>query len=465
MMVDRAVRVSRRSVLGMGLATLGTALVAACGQAPATGTPTAPPAAAEPTRPVGGAAPSAQAPATGAATGTVTFMVPGGQQEDSDFQPVFDEFAKRFPNVKATYTGAGTGYTPQYDDKLLTMLAGNTAPDVFKTLQGNFGALSERGAYRDLDPYVKADPTVQVDDFFAPHMESCRYKGKLNALPNDGAPQGTWYNVDLFKKENVALPDWDWDWAKLLDASKALTKRDAGGRATSFGLGQPSWLPWVWSNGGDMLDADGKTCLLDKREAVEAFSWIQDRAIKDRVIPSPAELTEMNANDMFTSGRLATSFGPRGSLGAFRNIKNFTFDAAPLIKGKKRVSLMGVGWTSIWSGSKAPDAAFVLTNWVCSAEGQKLRISRGFAHPSRQSLVTQDWYVNYKADKSATNGINTVFSETLKRGEARVWPAHPKEKEITVAINKQLDSLWDGKKPAAQIAKDIAADVNKILQS
>ena len=109
----------------------------------------------------------------------------------------------------------------------------------------------------------------------------------------------------------------------------------------------PSWLPWVWSNGGDMLDADGKTCLLDKPEAVEAFTWIQDRAVKDKVIPSPAELTEMNANDMFTSGRLATSFGPRGSLGAFRNIKAFTFDAAPLIKAKKRVSLMGVGWTSI----------------------------------------------------------------------------------------------------------------------
>src|SRR5579883_2581142 len=271
---------------------------------------------------------TAQPAATSAPSGQrprVTFTVPGGASENGDFKPVFDAFAKEYPNIDAVYAPFNTGYTPEYIQKLLTTIAGNVAPDVFKINPSPyFGTLASQGALAQLDPFVKADPTIDFADYFTPHVEACQYKGKLYALPNDGAPQAMWYNVDAFKSAGVELPTKDWTWQNLLDAGKQLTKT-SNGRPLQFGVGRPDWLSWVWSNGGDLLDADGLKCVLDTPEAIAAFQWLQDASTRSKVMPSPADLNQQG--DLFTTGREATAFGVRGSLGTYRDIKTFHFDA------------------------------------------------------------------------------------------------------------------------------------------
>jgi len=408
------------------------------------------------TKPTAAAAPSA-------GRVTVTFTVPGGQAENSDFKPVFDAFAKEYPNIDAQYAPFNTGYTPEYMQKLLTSIAGNVAPDVFKINPSPyFGTLANQGTLYELDAFVKADSTIDFADYFTPHVEACQYKGKLYALPNDGAPQAMWYNVDAFKSAGVELPTKDWTWQNLLDAGKQLTKT-SNGRPLQFGVGRPDWLSWVWSNGGDLLDADGLKCVLDTPEAIAAFQWLQDASTRSKVMPSPADLNQQG--DLFTTGREATAFGVRGSLGTYRDIKTFHFDAVQLPKGQKgRVAQLAIGYTSLWIKTKEPQAAYTVAAFVAGKEGERLRISRGFAFPSRKSLVEQDWFQKYKAPMSASFGINTAFADELLADEARVWPVHPKGMQIQDAINKQIDFLWDGKKSAPQIATDMVAAVNEVLK-
>jgi multiple sugar transport system substrate-binding protein len=410
------------------------------------------------TKPTAAAAPSA-------GRVTVTFTVPGGQAENSDFKPVFDAFAKEYPNIDAQYAPFNTGYTPEYMQKLLTSIAGNVAPDVFKINPSPyFGTLANQGTLYELDAFVKADSTIDFADYFTPHVEACQYKGKLYALPNDGAPQAMWYNVDVFKKEGIDLPTKDWTWENLLDAAKRLTK-SSNGRPLPFGLGRPDWVSWVWSAGGDILNADGTQCLLDSPEAISALQWIQDAAVQAKVIPSPGDLAQASIDNLFTTGRLATTFGVRGSLGTYRDIKSFAFDAVQLPKGKKgRVGQLGIGYTSLWIKTKQPQASYTVAAFVAGKEGERLRISRGYAFPSRKSLVQEDWFQHYKTPKSASFAINTAFSDELFAGEARAWPVHPKGMQIQDALNKQIDFLWDGKKPAPQIARDMVAAVNDVLK-
>ena len=110
-----------------------------------------------------------------------------------------------------------------------------------------------------------------------------------------------------------------------------------------------------------------------------------------------------------------------------------------------------------------PDEAYKLAAWICSPEGQRLRIGRGYAHPSRKSLVGQDWYKNYECDRCNSHAVNNVFPEMLLNGEGRAWPAHPNEAEIVQAINTALDALWDGSKNAEQMATDLTAEINGIV--
>jgi len=457
---------SRREFIRLSAISLAAgAVAAACGGAP-TPTPAKPPAAQPTATKV--AAPTATvaaAPQPAAGRVKVTFMVPGSQQEDADFAPVFEEFNKRYSDIEGVYTPAGTGYTDQYNDKVMTMVAGGIAPDVFKTLFPNFGTWADMGIYLPLDDLVQANPDItQFDDFFPNHIEGCKIKGKLMALPNDGAPNGMWYNVDMFEQANVKLPDLEWTWDTLTEAAKAMTKKE-GNVITQYGTGRPNWLISVWSNGGDLLDVDFKKCLMAAPEAIEALAWMQNLVVNLKVSPGPQALSEQNESDRFTTGRLGTTFGVRGSLGTFRSIDKFRFDAAPMIMSnkKKRVTQLAIGWTSIWKQSKNPQQAYKLLAWVCSPEGQRLRISRGFAHPSRKSLISQDWFANYTCPKCNSKNVNMVFPEMLMRGEARVPPPHPKLAQINQVVTTELDSLWDGSKTPEQVGAAIVAKVTPLL--
>jgi multiple sugar transport system substrate-binding protein len=396
---------------------------------------------------------------------TVTFMVPGSANEDADFAPVFEEFNKRYPEIDAQYTPAGTGYNAQYNDKLLTMLAGGTAPDTFKTLFGYFGSLANSGVYVPLDDFVAKYPDeTAFDDFFQNHVDACKFQGTLYALPNDGAPNGYWYNVDLYDGAGVDYPDWDTNWDEVVESAKAITKEE-NGVTTYFGVGHPLWTSWIWSNGGEVLNEDGTKCLLDQPDAVEALQYMQDLVTVYGVSPGPEALSEMNEGDRFTTGRLGAFVGVRGSLGSLRSIEDFHFDAAalPLSPKGERVTQLAIGWTSVWTGTQHPDEAYLLTAWVASPEGQELRISRGFAHPSRKSLVEQPWFADYQCDMCNTTGVNTAFSEMLMRGEAKAWPAHPKESEIVQVVNTELDALWDGSMSGEEVGVSMTQQIDAII--
>lgn len=396
---------------------------------------------------------------------TVTFMVPGSANEDADFAPVFEEFHARYPDIDGQYAPAGTGYGPAYNEKLLTMLSGGTAPDVFKTLFGYFGSLAEKNVYVPLDDYVAQHPAeTAFDDFFDAHVNACIVKGRLLALPNDGAPEGIWYNADLYDAAGLDYPAWDTDWADMSAAAQALTQVK-GAITTHYGIGHPNWLGTIWSNGGEILSADGAQCLMDSDAAIEALAWMQSLVVNDGSAPGPEALSEIGMMDRFATGALGSFWCVRGCLGRLRSIEDFQFDAAPIPLSPRgqRMTRLAIGWTSIWTGSEAPDAAYLLAAWICSPEGQRLRISRGYAHPSRASLVEQDWYRSYACERCNSHGVNNVFPAMLLQGEGRAWPAHPDEAEIIQAINTALDALWDGSKSAEQMATDVTAEINAII--
>ena len=437
-------KITRRAVLARaGMGAGGTVALAACATP---GTPQPEAASTQPAR--------------------VTVMFPGGGSEDDDFKPVFDAFHQKYPKITAEWTPGGTGgYNAAYGEKLTSLFAAGSGPDVFKTTGGaGFGSFAESGIYKPLDDYIKKHPNdVRMDDYFPQHVEAGKYKGKQYSLSHDGAPQGLWINVDAFQRDGIQLPSWDTTWQQFLDIALRLTRREGGGAAQQLGFGRPGWLFWLWGAGGDLYTADGTRFLIDQPASIEALTFLQDAVQKHRVCPNPQEQGDTQLSD-FRNGRLAMAFGARGALGNYRAIEGFTFDAAPIPKGPRgRIAQLGVGHTSVWSGSKSADAAFTALAFICSADGQRLKISRGYAHPSRKSLVDQEWFKEFKAPKSASNRINTVWPDTIKRNEARVPSAHPREDDIMRVANAQIGNLWSGAKTPREIAQTIVTEATQYL--
>jgi ABC-type glycerol-3-phosphate transport system substrate-binding protein len=393
----------------------------------------------------------------------MSFVCPGSTGDD-DYRFPIDSFNQKHPNITVEFSPAGTGYTPAYNDKLTSLIAGGTPPEVFKTQGGTFGQLAEVGAYRELDAYIrKHSADVRLNDIFTPHVDSGKYKGKTYSISHNGAPTAMWINVDLLQRAGLQLPSWNSTWDDLLRMGQALTRRPSGGEAEQIGFAMPPYLSWIWGNGGDVYSADGKKMLLDQPAALEAIAWLQDAVHKHRVIPNKEEQANASLSN-FMNGRIGMAFGARGALGNYRNITGFTFDAAPLPRGPKaRVGTLGAGYTSIAAGAKTPDQAFTFLNYFCSADGQRLAIANGAAHPSRKSLTEEKWFKEFKTERSLSERINTVFPETLNRNEARVRAAHPREADIFRVVDAHMNTLNGSPRPPREIAQDVIAETSSMM--
>ena len=78
----------------------------------------------------------------------------------------------------------------------------------------------------------------------------------------------------------------------------------------SANYSQQNWWytqPWVWSNGGNILNADHTAAVLDRPEAQEGWQWMVDLVSRYKVMPSAADLKAGGSRrPMFYAGRLAS---------------------------------------------------------------------------------------------------------------------------------------------------------------
>jgi len=230
------------------------------------------------------------------------------QQTESGLSQFQQEAVKRFeaenPDIKVEVT---TIPYPEYQQRLLTAVQAGNGPDVSTVDQIWNAAFAEAGAIAKLD-----DAGFKADAFFPGAWESVNYKGNVWGVP---------FNVDVwfFAFPNKALfeaagidPASAMTWEGLRAAAPKLTDASKGQYAIGL-TGNKSEYPvvmtnsFIYSNGGAVLDADGK-CALTSAEAVEALEFY-----KEMTQYAPAGI--LNAaneqmRELFLNGTLAIELWP-----------------------------------------------------------------------------------------------------------------------------------------------------------
>lgn len=234
---------------------------------------------------------------------TLSFISWGGLEEVNMNLGLLAEFEKAHPGIHVEFIHAAN-----YNDKLKTMMAAGTSPDVMYIDVGSYAAYAEQGVLLDLEPFLN---DIDLSDFFPLLVEAFRYKGKLYGLPKDCSTYMLYYNQDLFDAAGLAYPDSTWTWEDVRRAALLLTRDFEGdGRIDQFGFYSweviPGWLNYIWQNGGWVLSPDDKRCLIDRPEAIEALEFLADLKFKDQVIPSGITAGGQNPAQLFLTGRLAT---------------------------------------------------------------------------------------------------------------------------------------------------------------
>lgn len=452
----RSAALSRRALLvRLGIVGVGAAAVpflAACQAAAPAATSSATGAAA-----TGAAGTSAAVPPA-----TITWSFWGGPSELPPNDEVIKAFNAKYPQIKITKFHEPFS---SYFDKVTTMFAGNTAPDVlFLT---NVPSYAGKGVLEPLDPLIQKS-SYDVQDFVQAEMKLFQYQGKTYGFPRDNDTKVLYYNKDAFDEAKLSYPDASWDWAKLKDAAAKLTKRD-GDRVLRYGaaIEATEWPSFVWANGGEVYDDPLKPtkCLLDQPAQVEAITFLADLINKDKTIPSATSLTQAGGvTTMFGGGLAAMAISNAPRLLAFAKAP-FKWDVSVLPKQKRAVNYVGGAGYVMSAQSKQKDAAWTFMQFLNGPEAQKIFSAGGGVVPARISVQKSDAFL-----KSGPPGINMqTFVTATGQGHLNAAATiGPWQAEMNSTVNKALDAIWSGQAaPATQlpiIAKDATARLATLVK-
>lgn len=361
--------------------------------------------------------------------------------------------------IKQETLPAGTNYF----EKLQTLIASGTPPDVFDMWEGYVQPYAAAGHLLDLEPFFAADPDIKKDDFDPRMLEVDSWNGRVYSLPIEFVPYpaALFYNVDLFDQAGLAYPDDTWTWKELREAALKLTRTE-GDRVTQWGLlfdytFYPTWLSILWANGADFFTADQSKCAVTEPAAVEALQWWADLVTKDKVAPGPGVLQGFQgAANGFKTGTVAMYLGAGWEPPDFDKTANLRYAMAPLprsLKGQRGTYLMLLTW-AISPQTKMKQTAWEYVKYFAT-EGEKERLATISSIPAYKPLYSL-WLTPEREQKGYE-----LYIDGLQY--ARVPGAGAKWEKISTLAQAELDLLFAGQTTAAEAAAKICQQTDEEL--
>ena len=368
-------------------------------------------------------------------------------------------FEKQHPKIKIHLisTLGDTGF----EAKLLTLIAGDIAPDVIRVTQLNFPYFATKDMLLDVNPLIKNDPEFDIHDYFERITDGMRYQGKLLGLPSDFSTIVLFYNKRLFDEYGVPYPDETWDYKKFLWAARKLTRdTDGDGVTDQFGFANAPrynrWPGWVWVFGGDLFTPDVKRCTMDDPKSIEGFKFYVDLSTKYKVSPTTAESAGRDYEELFLAERIAMIADSRYIYKRFADGVSFPWDIAPMPKGECRATTYIWGGYSILKSSKHPKEAWEFLKFLSDREGALLNTKAGNALPAHKQVAVSE--VMHRSGVSPPH--DRIFLDAI--AYARQAPFPPQYAEYWQAVGG-LEDAWLGTIPVEEVCMRFTKQVNEAI--
>jgi multiple sugar transport system substrate-binding protein len=389
-------------------------------------------------------------------TGEISIAVPADAPGDIALRrKQAAAFEQKYPKVKVKIT---TIPSDGYDQKILTLIAGGKAPDIFGSGDVVIPTIVNRNYALDLKPYMEADG-FDTKSFYPEVIDGLTYEGKIVGLTDNWDTQVMYYNRALFEKAGVEPPTADWTWDDYKAAAAKLTS-GSGPNKVWGSLWQKWFVPTldiVQAGGGSTYAADGKSCQLNSPEAVKGLTFLDElRKAGD----DPGYVTQDARNtlgrtgdDVFKQGKAAMMIGDgRWASYDFATVKNLDWAVAPLPKGPAgRANFFHLAMNAIPSNSKNPNAAWKFLRFVTSPEGVEMGIDNVQGIPARESIAKSDAVSG--AAISTEHDAYQPFIDSLP--SAKRSPQLTNFFKYQDKIDRALQALWKGQK-SPQDAADAA---------
>ena len=344
---------------------------------------------------------------------------------------------------------------------------------------GDTVPLVTQGAFLGLNQFIRRD-RYDLSDFWPGCLERSTWRGDLYALHTHADTQLVFYNPDLLAAVGVSPPPSDWTWQHLLDRAHELTRRQQTRPVYGFTLSRdyipyegvvgrylsyPATIPWIWANGGDLVDADLTKSLVDEPPAQEALEWLFAQRDTDAVWPSA---DEVSGDELFKNGRLAMLYAARSFMGTLivpqaTSGLQYGVVAAPHGPAKPANWLFAARSAfQLGTATNVPDEAWTFLRWWTGEEAQRA-FQLGTAQKGPKLTFPN---MPPPARRSVARSVAPWFGgEPLLAAleHARDLPLHPARAKLLQAYEEGLAPVWAGTQSVATATAAIAKAQNAIL--
>lgn len=350
------------------------------------------------------------------------------------------------PNQKITFQVNVVDHSQFYD--LLSLAVGSgTAPDVAMVDYVWVAGLAQSGfLYALEDLSSQWNHTDFVKDLYPTFVQANSLNGRLYGLPLKADASLLWYRKDWFAQEGLESPQ---DWNDLLAVARHFLQPQVRER---YGLAYPlafpggtasgeavvyNLMPFVWSAGGEIFDAD--VVALDSPGTRRALQFLRELVTLHHV--SPPEVVNYKediAPQLFASGKVAMALGGSYEGDIIRDVSGWAGEeftqrvgcvAPPAAPGDRPVSTVGGISYVILRQCQRPTLVMDILKIATDPDvvGDLYRsMLQSSPSPSFNALLTPD-----------ADPLLTWTSQTVASGRAR--PSIPEY----VKVSRQLQAMFE----------------------
>mgnify|MGYP001376025919 CR=1 FL=1 len=316
----------------------------------------------------------------------VTGWTSSGAEYDL-FSEVLQDFEAAHPDIKISYEPVPS----DYPTKLQTDIAAGTVADVFYVDSMFAPDLMAAGQLLPLDDFM-SQSGVSVDDFYPGLIASFQWQGQTYGLPKDWSPLGTVYNQQSLSDVGITAAPATWD--DLRAAGQALL--DATGEPRIMIAADPArYLAFHYAAGAEVFSADGSQIVINSPQAEQALEFYYG-LYRDGIATTPADAGAQWPGDGLAKGLSDIVFEGNWLFPFLKDsAPDLQYGVAELPAGPAgKVTLAFTVSFSAFAGTKVPEAAWTVINYLTGPEGMLKWTSLGLAMPARPGLAEQ-WLQQY----------------------------------------------------------------------
>lgn len=394
----------------------------------------------------GGAAEPAGEMSDGAATGTVTIWAQGTEGE------ALQDFVKPFEEANPDVTVEVTAIPwDSAQNKYQTAIAGGTTPDI--------GMLGSDWMPGFASATAAVPDAIDTSDIFPFALQSTEFDGVNRAVPWYVETRVIFYRTDMMKEAGFDTFPTDWDGLKAL----ALAYKEKAG--AEFGIALPSggWnaflsnLPFPWSNGAELMDADQTAWTIDSPEMAQGLEYLNS-FFQDGLADKSPDVENGSASADLVSGAVPMFLsGPWDIPGLVASggegfADKFGVAQIPAPPGGISTSFAAGANLAVFDNAKNPDAAWKLIQWLTEPENQVAWFTAVNDLPSQQSA----W-----DDPALTADPRVgVFGDQLK--SVKIAPTVSTWTQVSAEADTQIEQVFRGGKSVEEALQAIQATADSL---